>query len=326
VHVLTEHPQHGSATGNVGHEADRVVLYMREGCHVCARVKRYLSEHGIPFALREVDTDPLTPHELWSLFNRKADRLRVPFTVLNDGEDVVLGYDPLRLEGVFLRGDHGGFQASTRITEPRSYDDLAGPGLDPSRWTGAQAAHVGSGRLVLALEPTAEVWPEIVSTERFATPPATTMIFTGSVMLSEPGEHGAGALLGVRDTAGGITFGFHLSNSVLSAVHERVLLPGIVLPEETFGHRTLLDVALEPHRPCELTLRYRQDSGALEWLVDGRAVYWASSPRPVEGVSLLYGLRGYGEGATVAAPHPDDVVRADFGPWMIRMSENPAER
>lgn len=320
--MLSEHPRPGSVTENADDQADRVVLYMREGCHVCARVKRYLSEHGIPFAMREVDVEPLTPHELWSLFTRKADRLRVPFTVLNDGEDVVLGYDPLRLEGVFLRGDHGGSQASTRITQPRSYDDLVGPDLDPSRWTGAQAEHVGSGTLVLTLERTAEVWPEIISTERFATPAATTMIFTGSVKLSEPGEYGVGALLAVRDVAGGITFGFHLNDSVLSAVHERALVSGVVLPEETFGHRTLLDIALEPHRRYELTLRYRQDSGALEWLVDDRAVYWASTPRPVEGVSLVYGLRGYGEGAAVAAPQSDDLVRADFGPWMIRVSEN----
>ncbi|MGI8722709.1 MAG: glutaredoxin family protein, partial [Geodermatophilaceae bacterium] len=87
---------------------DRVVVYMRPGCHVCARVKSFLTEHEVPFHARDVDSDPLTPREFWDLFNRKANRLRVPFTALNDGEDVVLGFDPQRLEGVFVHGELGG--------------------------------------------------------------------------------------------------------------------------------------------------------------------------------------------------------------------------
>lgn len=259
--------------------ADRVVLYMRQGCHVCARVKRFLTEHDVPFRVRDVDAEPLNPDELWALFTRKADRLRVPFTALDDGADVVLGYDPVRLEGVFLQGDRGGYQASTRVAGERTeggYDD-------PARWRVTDPAD-GARPHALATRTATRY----VSAERFATPPGSLLTAgVGMAVAAPPGTTGWARL---HDEPGGIRFGFAVTATGLFAVHERVALPGVTLAEERFTHRVLLDggpVADGAHR---FGITYRHDTGLVEWLVDGVRAYWATTPNPVEGMSLDVGL------------------------------------
>ena len=208
---------------------DKVVLFMRKGCHVCARVKGFLEENDVPYTLREVDEEPLTPKELWTLFTKKASRLRVPFTVLNDGEDVVLGYDPLRLEGVLLRGDRGGWQVSTPVTDERVYDDFGETALDESRWVvegDRSAVTTGGGRLTIDGPAT------LHTVERFRTMPGTTV----SVRVGLSAESDAEAFLAMTDPTSGLALGFDVSAGTVAAVHERRLLPGVTLPEEAFRH------------------------------------------------------------------------------------------
>lgn len=256
---------------------DKITLYMRPGCHVCARVKAFLTDNGVPFTVRDVDAEPLTPDELWALFNKKADRLRVPFTAVNDGDDVVLGYDPLRLEGVLLRGDRGGWQASTALAGERTYEsDL------PRGWTSDAEGHV--------------------STERFATPPGSHL--EAEVGMSVRADPPAFAGLRLHDVAGGIIFGFEVTSSAVFAVHRRLALPGVNLPEETFAHRVELGLPTTPGESHRYRIAYQHDSGQVDWHVDGVRAYWSTTPRPVEGMSL-----GMSAG-------PD--ARARWTPWLIR--------
>ncbi len=264
---------------------DKVVLFMRKGCHVCARVKGFLEDNDVPYTLREVDEEPLTPKELWTLFTKKASRLRVPFTVLNDGEDVVLGYDPLRLEGVLLHGDRGGWQVSTPVTAERVYDDFTGTSVDEARWAvegdGSSVA-TGGGRLTI-------VGPATLHTvERFKTAPGTTL----SVQVGLSADPDTNAFLAMTDPTSGLGLGFVVDAGAVAAVHERRLLSGVTLPEEAFRHVVATQARSTETHAYEV--RYQQDTNRVEWRVDGSVVYWATTPRPLEGCSLELGLTGTG--------------------------------
>ena len=264
---------------------DKVVLFMRKGCHVCARVKGFLDDNQVPYTLREVDEEPLTPKELWSLFTKKASRLRVPFTVLNDGEDVVLGYDPLRLEGVLLRGDRGGWQVSTPVTGERVYDDFTGSSVDEARWIvegDPSSVTTGGGRLAIDGSAT------LHTVERFKTTPGTTV----SLRVGLSAEAVTDAFLAMTDTTSGLAMGFRVSADTVAAVHERRLLPGVTLPEEAFRHVVVTPAEATTAHTYEV--RYEHDTNRVEWCVDGSVVYWATTPRPLEGCSLELGQAGMG--------------------------------
>ena len=225
---------------------------MRKGCHVCARVKGFLDDNQVPYTLREVDEEPLTPKELWTLFTKKASRLRVPFTVLNDGEDVVLGYDPLRLEGVLLRGDRGGWQVSTPVTDERVYDDFTGAAVDEARWIvegDRSSVTTGGGRLTIDGSAT------LHTVERFKTTPGTTVSF--EVGLSA--EAVTDAFLAMTDPTSGLAMGFRVGADTVAAVHERRLLPGVTLPEEAFRHVvvTPAEATRSPHLRGALRARHQ---------------------------------------------------------------------
>ena len=291
---------------------------MRPGCHVCARVKGFLTEKGVAYRTRDVDQDPLTPRELWDLFNRKADRLRVPFTALNDGQDVVLGFDPQRLEGVFVHGELGGVQVANRIGADTMYDAYASGEIDQTRWTptgdarssGLRGEGVG-GRLRFA-DPDHEFG--FVSTERFGTPPGATVSFEagmafsatdGSSLLGPPlGE------LGVWDRPTGIRLGFEVTNDVILAVHRRRQSPGVALEAEHYEHRVVTDHETHPDDEHRYRIGYQHDSSFARWYVDDRCVYAAVVPLAMEGVSLSMGARG---GATGA----DARMTATWTPWRV---------
>lgn len=321
---------------------DRVVLFMRPGCHVCARVKKYLTEHSIPFEIRDVDSEPLTPRELWGIFNRKASRLRVPFTVLNDGEDVVLGYDPLRLEGVFLLGDHGGWQRSSAVYGKQTYDDYTEAALNSARWqiisavsdSGADAVGTkfevvtGGGALTLSAnlhdKSADDAHRSYVSTERFGTPPGSSVTFELEMAVDNDRQvrfnrNAAFGVLSITDIAGGLSLGFHATNDTIFALHERRLLAGVTLPEERFSHRVVLDVDTDRGVQHRYAIRYQHDTGVAEWYVDGTCRYWAVTPRPIEGCSLAMGLFGARNSAPSTAQDAavDTGISARWTPWFI---------
>ncbi|MBA3338300.1 MAG: glutaredoxin family protein [Geodermatophilaceae bacterium] len=300
---------------------DRVVVYMRPGCHVCARVKNFLTEHNVPFDGRDVDSDPLTPRELWDLFNRKADRLRVPFTALNDGEDVVLGFDPQRLEGVFVHGELGGVQVASAVTAPVRYDEFSTPDIDAGLWdwtsggpsasTNGCAAHrveTGNGRLLISASGE-DVG--LVSTQRFGTPPGSVVAF--GLTMSFEATGGAGTVgpavgeVSLRDLPTGVALGFEVTNEVILAVHRRSGPPGVAAEGEHYAHRVLTDVETEAGRDHEYRISYQHDTSQARWYVDERCIYAAISPLQVEGVSLGLGIRA-GQDKAVATWTPWEIT------------------
>lgn len=301
---------------------DRVVVYARPGCHVCGRVKKYLGEHGIAFEMRDVDAEPLTPRELWDLFNRKANRLRVPFTALNDGEDVVLGFDPQRLEGVFVHGELGGVQPSTAPAAASTYDGFAGPDLDADLWKPApgaaevaliptgydvragagslQVTGTGSGRASSDPQPGPEF--HSVSTERFGTPPGSDTAFEIR-MAFDPDRPATGtgplagpmAAVALRDLPTGMLLGFEVHGDLVFAVHQRSGPEGVASAQERFSHRVLVDLTSAPTQQHSYRITYSHNSAQADWYVDDECVYTAVVPFQFEGVSLALRMRATGE-------------------------------
>ncbi len=308
---------------------DRVVVYMRPGCHVCARVKNFLTEHGVPYDARDVDGDPLTPRELWELFNRKANRLRVPFTALNDGEDVVLGFDPQRLEGVFVHGELGGVQVASQVSDPVIYDDFRSGELDRARWVPIAAAQTsgsaaedgccvdtGDGQLRLCAAAGAGGY---VSTQRFGLPPGSLVSFDVDVAFEVPGRFQQPTVgqpmaeLSLRDLPSGMLLGFEVTNEAILAVHRRGGVEGVAAEAEHFSHRVITELDTLPGQSHRYRLSYQHDTSEARWYVDERCVYVAISPLQIEGVSPSMGVLGGGNPAgTVAAP-----ASATFGPWRV---------
>lgn len=292
---------------------DRVVVYQRPGCHVCARVKDHLTTLGVPYELRDVDRDPLTPKELWDLFNLKADRLRVPFTVLNDGEDVVLGFDPLRLEGVFTRGELGGAVRSDLVEGTHVHDPFDGPALDPDLWRSAVRGRDAAGattapttesttaRLrvsggLMVVESDQDV--RYLAARRYASPPGSVLTAELDATVSSaagpadaPAAGVGGAELWLRDEPTGVAIGFVVSAAAVLAVHEREHLAGVTRPAEAYRHQVLTDVSPSLHVRHGYRLVYEHARSRASWFVDDRLVYEAVTPLAVEGWSPAVGLR-----------------------------------
>lgn len=315
---------------------DRVVVYMRPGCHVCARVKKFLTENGVPYEARDVDSDPLTPRELWDLFNLKANRLRVPFTALNDGEDVVLGFDPQRLEGVFVHGELGGNQVSSAVSAAAVYDEYTSADVDPAAWistiedgaTGGAADHgydvkTGHGELRIA---GVAGDASFMSTQRFGTPPGSLVDFTLDMSFeAEAGAEGEAshspmggplAQLGVRDLPSGIQLGFEVTNDVILAVHRRAGVEGVAAANEHFEHRVLTGHPTTAGQTHRYRISYQHDTSQGNWFVDDTCVYTAVLPLQIEGFSLSMGIvqPAGAVGPTAAGPGRASAV---WTPWQI---------
>lgn len=318
---------------------DRIVVYMRPGCHVCARVKAFLTEHGVPYEARDVDRDPLTPAELWDLFNRKAGRLRVPFTALNDGEDVVLGFDPQRLQGVFVQGELGGVQRSVAVSAPLVYDEFSGSEMASSLWKAAgrgrssvapatdSSVRVETGQGQLCLATTGESAAAdgsgsseilFVSTRRFATPPGSVVTFEVGMSVDGRTESVRGpgrraADLSLHDLPTGMVLGFEVTADAIIAVHKRLLLTGVSTETEHFSHRVITDETTRPGQNHRYRITYRHDTSQAHWFVDDRCVYVAAAPMQIEGLSLGMGLIGDAEPGGAAA----ESWAATWSPWQV---------
>lgn len=308
---------------------DRVVVYMRPGCHVCARVKNFLTENGVPYEARDVDSDPLTPRELWDLFNRKAGRLRVPFTALNDGEDVVLGFDPQRLEGVFVHGELGGVQVASQVSDPVVYDDFSFGELDRDRWVSTAVdraadpaaergydAEIGNGLLWISA---ADGDAGYLSTQRFGLPPGSLVSFELEMTFDAhgPAQQATGgppmAELSLRDLPSGMLLGFEVTDDAILAVHRRAGVAGVAAETEHFNHRVITDNDTKSGQSHRYRISYQHDTSQARWYVDETCVFVAIAPLQIEGVSLSMGVLGRGDQAGT----PAGTASATFGPWRV---------
>jgi hypothetical protein len=313
-------------------------------------VEEFLSRNGVPFRVRDVDREPLDARELWALFNRKQGRLRVPFVALNDGEDVVLGYDPQRLEEVFVRGELVSRTAEEAHKERVVYDDFRSPDLDPARWAIAEMRQAdgspyryadpnarvttGQGSLELTINPFSR-WHDSVqtlnnpkqlyiSTRRFETPPGSVVDFETDMAITTYGQipyslRDAFGTMNLLDFRSGMVLDFAATNDTSYVVYERLHIPGVTTKEEYFAHRIVLEVEARPGLEHHLMIRYDRDRNSAEWFADGERVYWAEVPVPVEGFNLGMGLfssREIGRYSRAEREHGQGAT-GRWGPWLV---------
>jgi glutaredoxin-like YruB-family protein len=70
----------------------KVVVYSQPGCPPCDWVKKYLTERGVPFTVRDVNSDFSAQKELVGKYKSRS----TPTIVVD--EEVMIGFDPDRLE------------------------------------------------------------------------------------------------------------------------------------------------------------------------------------------------------------------------------------
>ncbi len=70
----------------------KVVLYSQPGCPPCRTAKAFLSERGIEFEYKDVSSDSEALRELTGKYGSQT----TPTIVV--GEEVMIGFDPVRLE------------------------------------------------------------------------------------------------------------------------------------------------------------------------------------------------------------------------------------
>lgn len=297
-----------------------------------------------------MDREPLSADELWALFNRKQDRLRIPFVALNDGEDVVLGYDPERLEEVFVRGWLSGPPTTPRPDERVVYDDFSAGALDPSRWSVAElrqaegppyryadpnaVVRTGDGRLEVAINPFSRFHDRVqvlnnpkqlyISSWRFDTPPGTVVEFETDLAITTFGQipynlRDAFGTMNLLDFSTGMVLDFAATNDTVFIVYERLHIPGVTTREQNFAHRVVLEVEAGPGLEHHLMIRYDRARDRAEWFADGERVYWADVPVPVEGFNLGMGLFSSLEieRYTRAERERGQGATGRWGPWVV---------
>ena len=75
----------------------RVILYSQPGCPPCFAAKNYLRAKQIPFEYKDVKADPVAMRELMDLNSRSTPTLVV-------GSEVMIGFDPARLDALLAQG------------------------------------------------------------------------------------------------------------------------------------------------------------------------------------------------------------------------------
>ena len=78
-----------------------VVVYTTPTCPYCNMVKEYLTRRGVLFREYNVTTDPAAAMEMV----RRSGQRGVPVTII--GDEVIVGYDPQRLEMALARHASG---------------------------------------------------------------------------------------------------------------------------------------------------------------------------------------------------------------------------
>ncbi len=75
----------------------RVILYSQPGCPPCYAAKQFLTARNVPFEYKDVKADHVALRELARLNSRSTPTIVV-------GEEVMIGFDPERLEKLLAAG------------------------------------------------------------------------------------------------------------------------------------------------------------------------------------------------------------------------------
>ncbi|MDD5127274.1 MAG: Uxx-star family glutaredoxin-like (seleno)protein [Dehalococcoidales bacterium] len=81
-----------------------VKIYTTPTCGYCQMAKRFLAERGVAYEEYDVSHDPTAADEMVRL----TGQMGVPVIMVDD--EVVIGFDRQRLEGLLARGSGGGSQ------------------------------------------------------------------------------------------------------------------------------------------------------------------------------------------------------------------------
>lgn len=239
------------------------------------------------------------------------------------------------------------------------YDDFATPEVDTERWgiaefrapDGSLAASTdanarvttGDGSLKVHIHPFTRFHDEVpilnnpkqlyVSKRRFETPPGAVATFETDLAVTTCGQipwnlRDAFGTINLLDFSTGMVLDFAASNDTVFVVYERLVLPGVTTPGDYFCHRVALEVDTAPGQKHHVAIRYDRDASHADWFADGKHVYWAEVPVPVEGFNLGMGLfssreihkfsrqeREHGQGAT-----------GEWGPWIVSTEPREAAR
>lgn len=230
------------------------------------------------------------------------------------------------------------------------YDDFRGPELDQERWTVAAfrgpdgelsacmdrnaVITTGDGRLHATIRPFSRFHDAVpilnnpkllyVSTRRFETPPGSVTQFDTDLAVTTYDQipwnlRDAFGTINLIDLSTGMVLDFAASNDTFFVVYERLVLPNVTTPVDYFCHRIVLEVETRPGQSHHVAIRYDRDRNHADWFVNGKHVYWADPPVPIQGLALGMGLfssreihrfsraeREHGQGAS-----------AQWGPWRI---------
>ena len=222
------------------------------------------------------------------------------------------------------------------------YDDFTSPQVDPARWElaafrapdGSLAQCVdrnavittGDGALTVDIQPFSRFHDQVPilnnpkllyqSTRRFPTPAGSVVQFETDLAVTTYGQipwnlRDAFGTINLLDYTTGMVLDFAASNDTFFVVYERLLLPDVTTPADYFAHRVVLEIDTAPGMAHHVAIRYERDTNHAEWLVDGKRMYWAEVPVPIEGFALGMGLfssreihkftraeREHGQGAT----------------------------
>ena len=230
------------------------------------------------------------------------------------------------------------------------YEDFTSSELDPERWSVAAfrgpdgdlspcmdrnaVIRIGNGRLQASIRPFTRFHDSVpilnnpkllyLSTRRFETPPGSVTRFETDLAVTTYDQipwnlRDAFGTINLIDLSTGMVLDFAASNDTFFVVYERLVLPGVTTQEDYFCHRVVLEVDTQPGQSHHVAIQYDRDRNRADWFVDGKHVYWADPPVPIEGVVLGMGLfssreihrfsraeREHGQGAT-----------GEWGPWRV---------
>lgn len=209
----------------------------------------------------------------------------------------------------------------TGTSHERVYDDFTRPELDHRRWATARVrdqdgnvhlysddnarTRVGNGRMEITVNPFTRFHDTqpvrnnakqlYLSTERIAVPPQKEVTFATEMAIETYRQvpfdlQDAYGTANLVDFDTGMVINVAATNDTVYAIVERLLLSGVTTEDECFVHRVVMDVDTGPGHRHQYAVRYRRDTGEAVWYVDGRRVYWATLPVPVEGFQVGMGL------------------------------------
>lgn len=230
------------------------------------------------------------------------------------------------------------------------YDAFTEAELNPARWTILQArgpdgtlhayqdsnatVHTGDGALELTIVPFTRFHDSdplqnnakqmYRSAEPIPVPATGSLTVEVDMAVRTYGQvpydlMDAFATVNLFDLSTGMVLDAAATNDTVYALTERLLIPGVTSKEDHYLHRTVLDVPTGPGASHHYAIRYQPEASLATWYVDGRRLYWAGVPVPVQAFHLgmaLFSARDLARYSRAEREHGQG-ARARWGAWTV---------